>query len=122
MKFQSQFSNGPKMTDFSQAEVKNEPMMFNCDARAAAELGGPSTIYKDWDEYLNGCGKEQGKRLQAPTNQLIYFDAHTFHRGTSAVANGWRWFGRVSIDTGRKPTNEVRRQVQVYMGVVNAGW
>lgn len=211
MKFQSQFSNGPEMADFSQAEVKNEPMLFNCDARAAAELGGPitreflrlltpefrergvfdtrthmlmpgwypcipgwhhddvprttrtgqpnytnpdyfskhcmalvngdicptefligevevpepdveSTIYKDWDEYLNGCGKEQGKRLQAPNRQLIYFDAHTFHRGTSAIANGWRWFGRVSIDTGRKPTNEVRRQVQVYMGVVNAGW
>jgi hypothetical protein len=79
-------------------------------------------VYKDWDEHLEGEGRRQGSRVSAPDRQLLYFDAATFHRGVMAVANGWRWFGRVSIDTDRKPTNEVRRQVQVYMGVVNAGW
>lgn len=79
-------------------------------------------VYKDWDDYLEGPGRDQGRRVSAPDRQLIYFDAASFHRGVTAKANGWRWFGRASIDTDRKPTNELRRQVQVYMGVVNAGW
>ena len=211
MNFSSRFSLGPTMADFSQADVKNEPMLFNCDTRAAAELGGPITreflrllapefrehgvvdtrshmlmpgwypcipgwhhddvprstrtgqpnyvnpayfsrhcmalvngdvcptefligdievpepdiarvIYRDWDDHLESQEKQQGQRVSAPDRQLVYFDCDTFHRGTAAVAGGWRWFGRVSIDTARKPTNELRRQVQIYMGVVNSGW
>lgn len=211
MNFSSRFSLGPTMADFSQADVKNEPMLFNCDTHAAAELGGPITreflrllapefrehgvvdtrshmlmpgwypcipgwhhddvprstrtgqpdyanpayfsrhcmalvngdvcpteflvgdievpepniarvIYRDWDDHLESQGKQQGQRVSAPDRQLVYFDCNTFHRGTAAVASGWRWFGRVSIDTARKPTNELRRQVQIYMGVVNSGW
>jgi hypothetical protein len=211
MRFTSAVTYGPLLRSFTQLEVKNEPMLFNCDTSAAAELGGPITrdflsmldpefrergivdtrvhmlmpswypcipgwhhddvprstrtgqpnylnpqytsrhcmalingsisptefllgdievpkpdidrvIYKDWDDHLEGAGRHQGSRISAPDHQLLYFDMHSFHRGSSAVANGWRWFGRVSIDTERKPTNEVRQQVQVYLGVVNSGW
>lgn len=79
-------------------------------------------VYEQWNFHLmyentNGGGK----RVEAK-DRLYYFDCDTFHRGTAAVKNGWRWFGRVSIDTHRKPTNEIRRQVQIYMSAVNAGW
>ena len=55
-------------------------------------------------------------------NTLIYFDWQSFHRGTPANGNGWRWFGRVSINTNRKVMNELRTQVQVYMPCHTAGW
>ena len=55
----------------------------------------------------------------------------TWHRGTPAVANGWRFFIRASryynasgepIARRNPRTNELRRQVQVYMSAENAGW
>lgn len=211
MRFESRLVEDGQLPDFGEAAVKNEPMLFNCSAAAAARLGGPITkawlallrpefraravvdtrvhmlmpgwypcipgwhhddvprstatgqpnyaspeykarhccallnaglapteflvgtvdvpepdparaVYKDWDDYLEGPGAGQGRRVSAPDRALIYFDADTFHRGTAAVGTGWRWFGRASVDTGRRPTDEVRRQVQIYMGVVNAGW
>lgn len=202
-RFNSNFTLGKTMGEFSQDEVKNEPMLFNCDMETAERLGGPITrdfvshldpefrkhgvidtrvhmlmpgwfpcipgwhhddvprstqdgqpnytdpeyrsrhclalvngaicptellvghievpdpvpgrvIYKDWDNYLEGPGRGQGERVSAPDR--------SFHRGTQAIRSGWRWFGRVSIDTDRKPSNEIRKQVQVYLGVVNSGW
>ena len=209
-RFQSEISLGPTLPDFTQEQVKNEPMLFNCDVDFARKIGGPVTnafidalpqqyqygvidtrvhmlipgwypcipgwhhddvprstptgqpnynnpeyfsrhccalinaavaptefllgsvqvptppdgqvIYRVWDDYLEGTGIEEGRRFSAPDRQLIFFDANTFHRGVAAVSSGWRWFGRISINTNRKPTNEIRRQVQVYMGAVNAGW
>lgn len=67
----------------------------------------------------------------APTNTLIKFDDRTWHRGQAATANGWRFFIRASryfapdgmpVPRGNPRTNEVRRQVQVYLDNVNAGW
>ncbi len=77
--------------------------------------------YEMWDSHL-GDGLSHGDVIVAPEAQCLFFDADTFHRGVPAVKSGWRWFGRASWDTDRKPTNEIRRQVQVYLGVVNAGW
>lgn len=80
-------------------------------------------IYEQWDSYLmhEKCDGG-GKRIKADEDRLYFFNCDTFHRGTAAVENGWRWFGRVSINTNRKPTNEIRKQVQVYMSAINAGW
>lgn len=211
MTFKSYVGIGAEMPEFSETEIKNEPMLFNCSTLFALEHGGPITrawlerldpqtflhhgivdtrvhmlmkgwypcipgwhhddvprstadgqpnyknpeyfsyhcaalvnakiaptefligdidvpdpepgrvIYEQWDRHLR-LGKSQGKRVSAPDRRLLYFDAATFHRGVEATENGWRWFGRISINTDRKPTNEIRRQVQVYLSVVNAGW
>ena len=60
--------------------------------------------------------------MKAPSDQVVFFDDRTWHQGTRAVKNGWRLFIRASWDTNRKPTNEFRRQVQVYMENPMEGW
>ena len=203
---------------FRQDEIKNEPMLFNCDYKSAIELGGPITkevlrqldanhdfhkilencvidtrvhmLMKGWypcipgwhhddvprergdgqPEYINPsyrskhvmllmndspgdisstefaigkCNLEipKGiiyetwnrdvdtlinhdilKKVTVEDNQWYFFDDRSFHRGVAAIRNGWRYFIRVSWDTKRKATNEVRRQVQVYLDNVNQGW
>lgn len=80
-------------------------------------------IYKHWHNDVVKLLKEKKLRsFSAPTNQIIYFDWQTIHQGTQAVKAGWRWFARASINTNRKPTNERRNQVQVYLAEPMAGW
>lgn len=71
------------------------------------------------------------QRVEAPLRRLIKFDDRTWHRGTAAKANGWRWFIRATRyrdQHGRvitRPTpsaNEIRAQSQIYMSATNAGW
>lgn len=85
--------------------------------------GDGRTIYKVWDEAINKA-LETVPSLEkaAPTNQIIFFDCETFHRGNPATKSGWRWFGRASWNTKREVKNEIRNQVQVYMPCINQGW
>lgn len=74
--------------------------------------------YRVWHERLEEfikAGKLQV--VQAANDPIIKFDAHSFHRGQQALKGGWRWFGRVSWNTDRcnNKTNEIRKQVQVYI-------
>lgn len=210
--------------EFPEATVKNEPMLFNCDADHADEFGGPIThaflreldgiddwgevplvidsrvhmlmpgwypcipgwhhddvprtrsdgqpnygegqcrsrhifclvnasvaptefalgkadflepdlnqvIYSEWHGKVEKhLGWSTLKRWSAPDRTLVEFDDRTWHRGVEASKNGWRFFIRASryfspegepIERGNRRTNEVRRQVQVYLKDVNAGW
>ncbi len=83
-----------------------------------------SAIYKQWDDSiaLQIATAPDFLVMKARDLTLIEFDCDTFHRGTPAVRNGWRWFGRVSIGRERQAPSEIRRQVQVYMPTINAGW
>ncbi len=105
-------------------------------ALGAANLAEPAlgrVVYADWHEQVELLTRNGVLEVQAaPSNRLVSFDDRTWHRGTAAVAGGWRFFIRASryfdAATGRpverhnKRTNEVRRQAQVYMSAVNAGW
>ena len=214
IRIKSEFTWGTELPEFSQWDVKNEPMLFNCDAAHARDLGGPITkaflgaferegralkdavidtrvhmlmkgwfpcipgwhhddvertapggqpnyhdpktrphhamalingaicptefalgeahmpliepgkvVYREWHPMVDTLVENGVLRLEsAPSNQIIYFNDRTFHQGTRAVADGWRWFGRVTWGSDRKPTNEVRRQVQVYMDNPMEGW
>lgn len=87
------------------------------------EEGG--LIYRSWHteiERLIAAGEM--KEAQTPDRTLVYFDCDSFHTGTQAVGNGWRWFGRISRNTDRANsiTNEIRRQVQVYLEFPMEGW
>jgi hypothetical protein len=84
---------------------------------------GEGTIYKVWDEKIENILVDNPYyEVKAPTNQIIFFDCHSFHKGNPATKNGWRWFGRASWNTKREVKNEIRHQVQVYMPVPNQGW
>ena len=84
---------------------------------------GRGPVYKHWHDMV----EEQIEagvmtRFEVPSNRIVTFDWQTMHRAVPAKSNGWRWFGRASYQTGREPTNEIRRQVQVYLPVPTEGW
>lgn len=82
-------------------------------------------IYKVWhDQVQRLVDKGDMSHFIAQDRRLYYFDCDTFHTGTKAVSNGWRWFGRVSRHTDRalSITNEIRQQVQVYLEFPTEGW
>lgn len=212
----------PKIPDFSEVEIKNEPMLFNCDLEHAWELGGPITrevlshlpypwqdvplvidsrvhmlmpgwtpcvpgwhhddvprtredgqpnygpgqyrsqhlvclvngdicptaiaigaghfdippvgeiIYREWHKEVER--RLLDKRLDLFTvqsNRLYQIDDRTWHTGTKAIANGWRFFIRISryFDPEGRPiaranprTNELRRNAQVYLEFPMDGW
>lgn len=91
-----------------------------------SEFSSPEShpvVYKGWHKEVESKLEHmQLDHVKAPSNQIIYFDDRTWHQGTAAVANGWRLFIRASWNTQRKATNELRRQCQVYMEDIHAGW
>lgn len=83
------------------------------------------TVYKEWHKAVEKeIGLKTVKEVSAESGRLIQFDWQTFHSGQKAIANGWRWFCRVSRGTDRTKsiTNELRRQSQVYLEFPMEGW
>lgn len=81
------------------------------------------TIYKEWHPLVEAAVSFGALRLESiPDKTLAFFDDRTWHQATPAVASGWRFFIRASRNTHRKPANELRRQVQVYMESPMEGW
>lgn len=82
-------------------------------------------IYRKWHTEVEKL-IENGtlEKVIVPSGRLIYFDWQTFHTGSKAISNGWRWFGRISRKTDRinKITNEIRRNAQVYLEFPMEGW
>ena len=82
-------------------------------------------VYQQWDREVEAqlVDPHSGvKANDAGTGLVIKFNDLTMHRGSAAVANGWRWFIRVTFNSKRPVTNEIRRQVQVYLPTLNQGW
>lgn len=82
-------------------------------------------VYKVWhDEVMKKVESGELIAVDANDRTLIQFDYQTWHTGTLAKDNGWRWFGRLSRNTDRTKgiTNEIRRQTQVYMQNLTEGW
>lgn len=99
------------------------PTEFAIGEAEFPEIEKGKVIYKEWHPMVHE--KIEAGELQAvsaPSERLIYFDDHTWHRGTRAVKAGWRFFIRATINTGRKPVNEIRQQVQVYVDPIHLGW
>jgi len=87
--------------------------------------------YDVWNrevELLVQNGHFSTERVQS--GRLYYFTDRTWHRGTAATCNGWRFFIPASmykkdgfLTTRPNPrTNEERKNAQVYMSALNAGW
>lgn len=93
------------------------------------EFPEEGVVYEKWNKDVDAWALK--KVVKAESRKLIMFDDRTWHRGTAATGNGWRFFIRASIhfDTQGnriarpgKLANEVRRQCQVYMDNINSGW
>lgn len=87
------------------------------------EIPTEGIIYKQWHpKVMQAIADGTMKSYSAESGVILQFDSESFHQGTMAVAGGWRWFIRVSRNTHRKPTNEIRKQVQVYLEYPMEGW
>jgi hypothetical protein len=81
--------------------------------------------YKIWHPIVDAYVADGTLELvRAGVGEMIAFDDRSWHQGVRATGNGWRWFGRASYatDRARHVTNEVRRQVQVYLENPMEGW
>lgn len=82
-------------------------------------------IYKTWHPLVE---QQLSSGLLSPfeiqSGQYVQFDWQSMHTAQKAVKNGWRWFVRLSRNTERQKTisNEIRRQVQVYLENPTDGW
>jgi hypothetical protein len=82
-------------------------------------------IYREWHPSV--LEQLQNKILipyEIKSGEYIQFDWQSMHTAQKAVKNGWRWFIRLSRKTERQftVTNEIRRQVQVYLENPTDGW
>jgi hypothetical protein len=110
---------------FGLVNASVSPTNFAIGKCVMPEVPEGELIYRAWHPVVEGLLSSGHMKAQsAPDRTLIYFDADAFHTGTKAVGNGWRWFGRVSIDTDRAKTvtNEFRRNAQVYLEFPMEGW
>jgi hypothetical protein len=99
------------------------PTQFALGTHTLPDIPMGGVIYKRWHPIVETQVRSQVLRLwDAPPNRLVFFDWQTMHQGTRANASGWRWFIRASRNTRRHPTNEPRRQVQVYLEFPMEGW
>lgn len=101
------------------------PTHFATGRATFSEVPEGKTIYKHWHpEVLRHIEDGNLKQWEAPDRTLLQFNHATWHTGSKAVKNGWRWFGRVSRNTDRvkKITNEIRVNAQVYLEFPMEGW
>lgn len=101
------------------------PTEFALGECVMPEIADGDLIYRRWHKEVEALlAKGQLHRMTAPDRALVHFDWQSFHSGTKAIGNGWRWFGRVSRNTDRtaKVTNEIRVNAQVYLEFPMEGW
>lgn len=80
-------------------------------------------VYEKWHTDIQWAKMTGHHKVKQAESGVIYaFNQHSMHRGTQAVKNGWRWFIRVTVNSNRQITNELRNQVQAYLPVENKGW
>jgi hypothetical protein len=104
---------------------KIAPTAFACGKVEVSEPDFNKTIYHVWHHEVQEQVEQQKVHVvSAHSGEYIQFNDRAFHTGTKAIENGWRWFTRLSRNTNRTKfiTNEMRRQVQVYLEDPTQGW
>ena len=71
----------------------------------------PDAVWQSMNDHLKHHTYKTGK---VQTGDIVYFSQTAIHRATACVHPGWRLFLRLSF-TYRKPVNEIRNHVQVYI-------
>ncbi|TXH16231.1 MAG: hypothetical protein E6R03_05805 [Hyphomicrobiaceae bacterium] len=94
------------------------------------EKGSHIKVYESVNEQLNKLDKTKYNLVSARNDKLVIFNDRCWHRAVPATGRGWRWFGRVSrysrydeqCERPNKRTNALRKQTQIYLPAVEAGW
>ena len=108
-------------------EVQHFMVLLSDNARAVARtefIAQPTIISIDENDVWNSVNeaieaRPQIKKGYLEEGDIIRFSQKAIHRASLCEHPGWRFFFRASI-THRKPANEIRNQVQVY--VTRSGW
>ncbi len=80
-------------------------------------------IYKELSPIVERlCEDDMLQRVVVPEGRMIYFDWETWHRGTPATKNGFRFFIRATRWSKLPAKNEIRLNANVYMPVIEEGW
>ena len=97
------------------------PTKFVDDVVNLSEPDETILQYEKWHKEIEALAPNT---YNAESGKYIQFDCDAFHTGTKAVEGGWRWFIHLSRNTDRQKniTNEIRRQVQVYLENPIEGW
>jgi hypothetical protein len=99
------------------------PTEFVLGAAEFEDVPLGEVYYRKWHPVVEEKLKSgELKKVLAPNLRIVYFDWETWHQGTAAALDGWRFFVRASVNTKRVTSNEVRRQVQVYLEKPMDGW
>lgn len=86
------------------------------------EVPVDKVVYKEWNSEINNDRINDVSIQTIKNGEILQFNTETFHRGVSAVGNGFRWFCRASFNSTRTPANEIRQNANVYMSNLNEGW
>lgn len=78
-----------------------------------------ATVYAVWDAHL---GAMRPSIKAVASGEIAHFSSADFHRGVAASAAGWRFFIRLTYNTGIKPDNKIRKNANVYVPWSTAGW
>ena len=101
------------------------PTVFAVGKHTLPKIYKPEIVYKKWHTIVEDQ-IESGvlNTVEVESGKLIYFNTESIHTAQRAKSSGWRWFIRVSKNTERTKncTNELRRQVQVYLEFPMEGW
>lgn len=87
----------------------------------ARQRDSKATLWGECDKFIRSTVQPDNKE-RTLSGHLYSFDQFDFHTATPATGDGWRWFFRATAKSKRPVANEIRRQVQVYLGDVNGGW
>jgi len=101
------------------------PTQFALGLAELPAVADGEMIYRTWHPVVERKIAIGALRLwESPSLTLIGFDWRTLHQGRKATGSGWRWFGRVTRNSDRCKTitNEIRKQVQVYLEFPMEGW
>ena len=84
-------------------------------------------VFNEWSHEIDEALRSEQHDWwinEIESGEYVQFNTEAFHAGTKARQDGWRWFVRLSRNTARQRnmTNEIRRQVQVYIENELEGW
>lgn len=80
-------------------------------------------LWKDLHKFIEtDASLDDADFFYAASKKIYRMEYQCIHTAQPAAQQGWRWFGRLTLNTERNHTNELRKQCNIYVDVDNSGW